>query len=114
MSASSEAPTVRQLHHLRALADRSGTTFSSPSTRAQASREIDRLSRLPREPRDSRSRDHLQDDQLAYATAVGVEEVAGFGAWAAWRVSAPPPARRRPPMTGNAERQPLGEVDGDV
>jgi hypothetical protein len=114
MSPSSEAPTPRQLHHLRALADRSGTTFTYPSTRAQASREIERISRLPREPRDSRRRDHLEDDQVAYATAVRVEEVAGFGSGATWRVSPPRSARRREPLAASAARQLAGEVDRDV
>lgn len=98
MSPSSEAPTPRQLRYLRALAEKTGTTFTYPSTRAQASREIDRLSRRPREPRDSRARDHVEDHQGVYATAVQVEEVAGFGASATWRVSPPAPARRNDPL----------------
>ncbi len=98
MSRSSKAPTPRQLRYLRALAARSATTFTYPSTRAQAGREINRLSKLPREPRASRRLDHLEDDQVVYATAVQVEEVAGFGASATWRVSPPPPARRKEPL----------------
>ena len=112
MSPSSEAPTPRQLHHLRALADRSGTTFTYPSTRAQASREIDRLSRLPREPRDSRRRDHVEEDRVAYATAVQVDEVAGFGSGATWRVSPAPSARRRKPMAASAVRRLVGRSMG--
>ncbi len=95
MSPSSEAPTPRQLLYLRALAGRTGTTFTSPSTRAQASREIDRLTRLPREPRRG---DHVEDDRVVYATAVHAEEVAGFGSSATWRMSPPPPARRKEPL----------------
>ncbi len=95
MSPSSEAPTPRQLRYLRALAEKTGTTFVSPSTRAQASSEIDRLSRLPREPR---RRDIVEDDRAVYATAVQAEEVVGFGSSATWLVNRPPPASREQPL----------------
>jgi hypothetical protein len=40
---SSKPPTAKQLAYLRALAERTGQTFSSPRTRTQASAEIRRL-----------------------------------------------------------------------
>ena len=36
-------PTAKQLTYLRTLANRTGTTFTTPTTRAQASAEIRRL-----------------------------------------------------------------------
>jgi hypothetical protein len=39
-------PTAKQLTYLRALADRTGTTFVIPATRAQASAEIRRLTTI--------------------------------------------------------------------
>jgi len=41
------APTPRQLAFMRCLADRTGTTFSPPKTRHEASRQIDALKRRP-------------------------------------------------------------------
>ena len=38
-------PTSRQLNYLRALANRTGQTFTYPRTRREASREIERLKR---------------------------------------------------------------------
>jgi hypothetical protein len=40
---STKAPTAKQLAYLRALAERTGQTFASPRTTAQASAEIRRL-----------------------------------------------------------------------
>ena len=41
-------PTAKQLAYLRALAERTGTTFSPPQTKAEASVAIARLSCRPR------------------------------------------------------------------
>ncbi|HEX3509820.1 MAG TPA: hypothetical protein VHT27_01850 [Solirubrobacteraceae bacterium] len=86
---SAAAPTERQLRYLRSLADRSATTFTAPSTRREASREIDRLRGVARAPREAPPR-----DLRAYATAVREEEVTGFGASRTWRstpcIGAPP------------------------
>lgn len=79
-------PTAKQLKYLMWLAQRSASTFTYPSTRAQASREIERLKRLPAElhvPRDERDPD--PDEDLAYATAVRDHEVIGRGSCASWR-----------------------------
>lgn len=85
-------PTARQLRYLKWLAQRSATTFTFPSTRAQASREIERLKRLPAElrvPRDERIPD--LDGEVVYATAVRDHEVIGRGSSASWQR----PARER-------------------
>ncbi len=80
------APTKRQLQYLRILAARSATTFAYPATQAQASRQIDRLRKLEREPRSSsRHLDELDCEHLRYATAVDDSEVSGYGASATWR-----------------------------
>lgn len=104
MSPSSDLPSERQLHYLRALALRSGTTFCPPATRAQASHEIDRLQLRDRSPRVSRlEQDVIEQQQLSYATAVHPEEVSGFGSSATWRTNGgrpPRPARGR----GDASR----------
>jgi hypothetical protein len=42
-----ERPTSRQLAYLRTLAQRTGQTFSWPTTRSAASREIRRLETVP-------------------------------------------------------------------
>lgn len=46
-STTSPKPTRRQLAFLRALAQRTGTTFSYPQTRRDASRQIAALLRRP-------------------------------------------------------------------
>lgn len=46
---SSDRPTQKQLRYLRVLALRTGTTFTLPQSRMEASREIRRLLGLPRD-----------------------------------------------------------------
>lgn len=46
-STPADRPTARQLAYLRALAQRTGQTFSWPATRAAASTEIRRLKTVP-------------------------------------------------------------------
>jgi len=41
------APTSRQLAYMRRLAIQTGTTFSPPATRREASRQIDEMTRRP-------------------------------------------------------------------
>lgn len=79
-----DAPTERQLRYLRSLAERTATTFASPLTRVQASREIDRLQGLDRAPR-SEPRSELDDSAALYATAVNPDELTGYGSCARWR-----------------------------
>jgi len=85
------APTERQLRYLRSLAARTATTFATPATRREASREIDRLRGLQLAPRERSSH-----EQIAYATAVHEDELTGFGAARTWR-SRPPGPSARPP-----------------
>jgi hypothetical protein len=93
-------PTPRQLRYLRVLAERTGTTFTPPTSVAQASREIDRLAALIRERGTHRE---LPDssEPVVYATAPAPEEVSGWGSSATWRGSSPPRAATgRPPGVG--------------
>lgn len=93
----SNGPSPRQLGYLKSLAAQTGTSFTYPKTRGQASREIERLLALKESgyaplptPADDRTSDPV------YATAVQPGEVVGFGAAASWRKAAPeqtvPPA----------------------
>jgi hypothetical protein len=83
---SNNAPTARQLLYLRSLANRTGTTFTNPSTRRQASAEIERLRGL-----SSRRRvqdiDFTEDPERrpAYATGQQPGEVYGYGSSASWQ-----------------------------
>lgn len=91
MSPPDAAPTTRQLTYLRALAARTATTFAYPATRAEASRQIDRLRGLRSEPKSAVMQiDRDEAQQLSYATAVHESEVSGFGSSAAWRVGSRP------------------------
>jgi hypothetical protein len=98
----SNGPTSRQLQFVRSLAEQTGTSFTPPKTRAQASSEIKRLLAL-------KEAGHLElairrsdieaepvENEFVYATGVQPGEVVGFGSAASWRKAAPeqavPPA----------------------
>ena len=85
------SPTPRQLRYLRVLAWQTGTTFTSPTSSAEASREIGRLTALKRERGTHRE---LPDatEQHVYATAPQPDETSGWGSSATWRSSSPPRA----------------------
>ncbi len=84
------APTAKQLRFLRTLAQTSGTTFVYPATKAQASREIDRLLNGLIEapgPRFDAEAQREIDYELGgpeNAAAVREDEVTGYGADARW------------------------------
>jgi hypothetical protein len=83
-------PTAKQLSYLRALAIRTGQTFTPPASRAGASREIQRLRGVPpsdpgerrREQRDVR--DALSRGADASAS-VRADEISGYGSSCEWR-----------------------------
>lgn len=97
MSLQSEAPpTSRQLRYLRALAHSTGTTFETPATRVQASRQITRMRAIPKQPPGPTDQELTgETEQSSYATAVHCEEVEGYGSSATWRVAQPPAPRVR-------------------
>lgn len=83
-------PTSRQLNYLRALANRTGQTFTYPRTRREASREIERLKQAQPSTRIERE---LERKDIADAVARGQEdatrvqpgEVTGYGSTATWK-----------------------------
>ena len=87
--ATSDRPTAKQLRYLRTLANQTGTTFTPPQTRGQASDAIHALRRRHTEPwRDRRRERHQISDDLARptsASAVGADEISGYGSHAHWR-----------------------------
>jgi hypothetical protein len=82
-------PTAKQLTYLKALAERTATTFTYPATATQASREIDRLRQLTPLTADERAitrRAHDGDrERHTYATAPQPDEIVGYGSTASWR-----------------------------
>ncbi len=84
-------PTPKQLRYLRVLAEQTGTTFTPPTSSAEASREIDRLAALKRE-RGAHSELPDSTEQRVYATAPQPDETSGWGSSATWRSSSPPRA----------------------
>ena len=75
-------PSAKQLAYLKALAQRTATSFTYPHTPAEASREIERLRRLPAAGRTDREDDL---EQHAYGTAPQLDEIRGYGSSATWR-----------------------------
>jgi hypothetical protein len=82
-------PKPAQLRYLRILADRTGTSFTPPATRAEASREIDRLKGLTADSRADIARERRQvaaDVQAGRGDSVRYRrrETAGYGSEARW------------------------------
>jgi hypothetical protein len=103
----SNGPTTRQLQFVRSLAEQTGTSFTHPKTRGQASSEIKRLLALkeaghveltvrPGDLETQAVETEAVESELVYATGVQPGEVVGFGSAASWRKAAPeqavPPA----------------------
>ncbi len=82
-------PTPKQLAYLRTLAEQTGTTFSPPKTKTQASQAISQLKRRVRSTGSERQQDRraisrgLAEDQPA--SAVADDEITGYGSSARWR-----------------------------
>jgi hypothetical protein len=82
-------PTDKQLSYLRALALRTGQTFTPPKTKADASREINRLrgaEPASRQQRDEERREIGQDIARGEGAnaAVQAHETTGYGSSARW------------------------------
>ena len=88
MTAHSPDPTPRQLRYLRQLAEQTGTTFTPPRTRAEASRETERLRQRSRSAGFERGQDReaisrgLAEQQPA--STVRDDEIRGYGGHARW------------------------------
>lgn len=98
------APTARQLCYLRALAQRTGTTFTYPASRATASREITRLRKLQTEPSAPTS-SAFDETAAVYATALADHEVHGHGASASWHKPVELPAEAAAPSGAPSRAQ---------
>jgi hypothetical protein len=89
MRPSTSPPTPKQLAYLKALAQRTATSFAYPHDRSEASREIERLRQLPvlTDDRDSDAGRVLDSDRErgTYATAPAPGEIAGHGSSASLR-----------------------------
>jgi hypothetical protein len=86
--AHSDPPTRGQLNYLRYLAEQTGTTFSMPRTRREASDEISRLKALSRSSRQERREDRdavsRSRREQQPASSVRDDEIAGYGSQARW------------------------------
>ena len=83
--------TSRQLAYLRALANKTGTTFTYPATKAQASREIKRLKEISSTgltfaelEAEDHARELHNDVPLTYGAAFRDHEIEGYGSTARW------------------------------
>jgi hypothetical protein len=81
-------PTTKQLRYLRTLAQRTGTSFSPPSTAREASRAIQALKTRPAsspvEVYLDVERTLEQRDGAHTGTAIGPGEITGYGSNAHW------------------------------
>jgi hypothetical protein len=83
-----QPPSTKQLAYLKALAQRTGQTFTWPQSRSQASAEIARLKRTTPSTRVERRLEQI-DDRAAHeatedAAAVQGFEVVGYGSNCRW------------------------------
>ena len=83
---SNDKPSAKQQAYLRSLAQKTGTTFTPPKTRSEASREIDRLKTLSSSPRHERQADRKAVEQAPRGgdTRVRDTEVEGYGSNCQW------------------------------
>ena len=88
--------TPRQLRYVRLLAKQTGTSFTSPESSSQASREIQRLTQLKKTGGRHTERPANEDgeQQLIYGTAPHEDEISGWGSQAGWKTT---PAPRQAP-----------------
>ena len=78
-------PTAKQLAYLRALAQRTGETFATPRTAAQASEEISRLRGRQPSNRTERAVERRDvQERPREATRIRRDEFRGYGANAHW------------------------------
>ncbi len=90
----SDKPTSKQLSYLKALASQTGTTFTYPKTKRQASAEIEKLRVRSANTNRSIERDNTRRENRAIvahcrgavgmATAIRDDEISGYGSTAAW------------------------------
>ena len=83
-----DKPTPRQLAYLRNLASQRGQTFQYPTTKSEASREIERLLKGKPDSRLERAIEREQGYEITSrdldATRVREDETSGWGSSARW------------------------------
>jgi hypothetical protein len=88
----SEPPTKPQLKELRRLANRTGQSFAYPATRAEASKELQRLATAEKSTAAERALDRQEivrdDHPLLSAARIYDDEIKGYGSSARWRGAA--------------------------
>ncbi len=80
-------PTTKQLRLLRELALERGHSFTSPTTKTQASAEIRRLQGIRRQTHRERTIERRQLDGVTGprdASRIEAREISGFGSSARW------------------------------
>jgi hypothetical protein len=100
-------PTPRQLRYLRVLAERTGTTFTTPRNVGEASRQITELEQRKRTPMVDvqRERRAVSEDMAIRrgdAAQVRRDELSGYGSSATW---AAPPAEEIGPRVVHCKRE---------
>ena len=85
--AKTDPPSPKQQRYLRSLAEQTGTSFTPPTTKAEASREIERLKKLSASPRHERHEERKAIDRAPRggSAAVRRSEVSGYGSSCCWR-----------------------------
>jgi hypothetical protein len=85
----SDPPTKPQLRELRRLAERTGQSFAYPATRAEASKQLQRLAKAAKSTAAERALDRREtvreDHPLLSAARVYDDEIEGYGSSARWR-----------------------------
>jgi hypothetical protein len=108
-SRSPAKPTQRQLHYLRALAEQTGTTFTTPRSSWEAGRLIEQMQQ--RKPTSGSEREGerlaVSEDMATCrgdAAQVGADELSGYGSSAAWTNDA---GEEPGPRVVHCEREPF-------
>ncbi len=86
-----DRPTAKQQAYLRALAQSTGTSFTPPRTKSEASTEIDRLKALDGAPAHERrvDRDAVERAERGGSSQVREHEITGYGSSSHWKGSSP-------------------------
>jgi len=83
-----DRPTAKQQRYLRTLAEQTGTSFTPPQTKAEASRQINRLKALKASPRHERGLDRKAVSEAVRGDAATprADEIVGYGSSATWGI----------------------------
>jgi len=82
-----DRPTAKQQRYLRTLAQSTGTSFTPPTTKTEASREIKRLKQLAASPRHERREERRtvsEDLAAGPSSSPRPEEIQGYGSNCRW------------------------------